>query len=238
MSTSPGVTCSPVISWSRSATPTAKPTRSNSPGSMAPGCSAISPPMRAQPALRQPSATPATSALDVVGVERADGDVVEEEERLGALADEVVDAHGDEVDADGVEPARRLGDQRLGADAVGRRDEHRVAVAVRGEGEQAAEAADVADDLGTEGRAHVALDPLDGALAGGDVDAGALVGLPHRRLSLRARAVRAGRPAPVGLFEHPLAQPDRHVDGVLAGEAGAAEPGARRARRPTRAGRG
>ena len=47
--------------------------------------------------------------LDVVGVELADRDVVEEEQRLGALADEVVDAHGDEVDADGVEAARRPG---------------------------------------------------------------------------------------------------------------------------------
>ena len=43
--------------------------------------------------------------LDVVGVELADRDVVEEEQRLGALADEVVDAHGDQVDADGVEAA-------------------------------------------------------------------------------------------------------------------------------------
>ena len=59
--------------------------------------------------------------LDVVGVELADGDVVEEEERLGALAHEVVDAHGDEVDADRVEAAGGLGDERLGADAVGGR---------------------------------------------------------------------------------------------------------------------
>ena len=62
--------------------------------------------------------------LDVVGVELADGDVVEEEQRLGALAHEVVDAHGHEVDADGVEPPGGLGDQRLGADAVGGRHEH------------------------------------------------------------------------------------------------------------------
>ena len=49
--------------------------------------------------------------LDVVGVELADGDVVEEEQRLGALAHEVVDAHGDEVDADGVEAPGGLGDR-------------------------------------------------------------------------------------------------------------------------------
>ena len=91
--------------------------------------------------------------LDVVGVELADGDVVEEEERLGALAHQVVDAHGHEVDADRVEAAGRLGDERLGADPVGGGDEHRVAVAVPREREQAAEPADVADDLGPEGGA-------------------------------------------------------------------------------------
>ena len=40
-------------------------------------------------------------------VELAGGEVVEEEQRLGALHDEIVDAHGDEVDADGVVPAGR-----------------------------------------------------------------------------------------------------------------------------------
>ena len=64
--------------------------------------------------------------LDVVGVEPTDRDVVEEEERLGPLAHEVVDAHGHQVDADGVEPAGGLGHQRLGADPVGGRHEHRA----------------------------------------------------------------------------------------------------------------
>ena len=83
-----------------------------------------------------------------------------------------------------------LGDERLGADAVGGRHEHRVAVAVAGEGEQPAEPADVADDLGPERGAHLVLDALDGLLAGGDVDAGGLVGLTHRcgPRSGRARA--------------------------------------------------
>ena len=67
--------------------------------------------------------------FDVVGIEPADRDVVEEEQWLGALAHEVVDAHRDEVDADRGEPARRLGDQRLRADAVGRAHQHRVLVA-------------------------------------------------------------------------------------------------------------
>ena len=58
---------------------------------------------------------PRDQLLDVVGVELADRDVVEEEQRLGALADQVVDAHGHQVDADGVEPPDGLGDQGLGA---------------------------------------------------------------------------------------------------------------------------
>ena len=49
---------------SRSTTPTQNPARSNSPGSIRPGCSAVSPPTSAQPASRQPSATPPTSSRD------------------------------------------------------------------------------------------------------------------------------------------------------------------------------
>ena len=44
--------------------------------------------------------------LDVRWIELADRDVVEEEQRLGALAHEVVDAHRDEVDPDRVEASR------------------------------------------------------------------------------------------------------------------------------------
>ena len=133
--------------------------------------------------------------LDVVGVELADRDVVEEEQRLGALAHDVVDAHGHEVDADRVEAAGGLGDQRLGADAVGGRHEHRVGVAVLREREQAAEAADVADDLGPERRAHLGLDALDRLLAGGDADAGVLVARAHRSAVSRSPSGRACRAA-------------------------------------------
>ena len=50
-----------------------------------------------------------------------DGEVVEQRDRLGADADEVVDVHRDAVDADRVEAAGLLGDDELGADAVGAR---------------------------------------------------------------------------------------------------------------------
>ena len=64
----------------------------------------------------------------VVDVQLAAGVVVEEEQRLGALHDDVVDAHRDQVLADAGEEARVDGDLELGADAVGRGDQHRILV--------------------------------------------------------------------------------------------------------------
>ena len=62
-------------------------------------------------------------ALDDVGrdvdVEPLAHVVVEEEQRLGTLDEDVVDAHRDEVDADRVVPIEREGELQLGADAVG-----------------------------------------------------------------------------------------------------------------------
>jgi hypothetical protein len=136
-----------------------------------PGISAVSPPISAQPACRQPSAMPATIGA-LVGIELAGGEIVEEEQRLGALHDEVVDAHGDEVDADRVVDAGVDGDLQLGADAVIGRDQDRVGEAGGLEVEQAAEAADLAIGAGPAGGAHQRLDLLDHQVAGIDVDAG------------------------------------------------------------------
>ena len=79
-------------------------------------------------------------------------EVVEEEERLGALHEDVVDAVVHEVGADGVVAARHERDLELGADAVGARDEHRLAVAVAVELEETAERADVGQHAGRERR--------------------------------------------------------------------------------------
>ena len=54
-------------------------------------------------------------------------EVVKEEQRLGALHDDVVDAHRHEVDPDGVVPAGLDRDLDLGADPVVGRDQDRVA---------------------------------------------------------------------------------------------------------------
>ena len=78
----------------------------------------------------------------LIGVDLAGGQVVEHEERLGAEADQVVDAHGDQVDAHGVVAAGGLGHHQLGPHAVGGGHQHRPGVAGQVEGELAAEAAD------------------------------------------------------------------------------------------------
>ena len=83
-----------------------------------PGISAVSPPISAQPAWRQPSAMPAITRSATAVVELAGGEIIEEEERLGALDDQVVDAHRDEVDADPVVPVMVDRQLQLGADAV------------------------------------------------------------------------------------------------------------------------
>ena len=82
-------------------------------------------------------------------------------------ADEVVDAHGDEVDADRLVAAGVAGDDHLGAHAVGRGHQDRVRVAAEVERELAAEPADAR---------HHAAQALDGGVAGRDVHTGAGVG--------------------------------------------------------------
>ena len=77
-----------------------------------------------------------------LGIELAAGEIVEEEQRLGALHHEVVDRHRHEVDADAGVQAGFDRDLDLGADAVGGRDQDRVLEAGGLEVEQPAEPAD------------------------------------------------------------------------------------------------
>ena len=91
-----------------------------------PGISAVSPPISAQPACRQPSAIEATTSAATALSSFPGRVIVEEEERLGALHDQVVGAHRDEVDADAVVLARLDRQLELGADAVVGGDQQRI----------------------------------------------------------------------------------------------------------------
>ena len=68
------------------------------------------------------------------------------------------------------------GEAQLRADAIRARDEHRLLIFAAIQGKEAAEAAEVAEDLRTIGRAHAVLDEFDGVVARIDVDAGILIG--------------------------------------------------------------
>ena len=109
-------------------------------------------------------------------VELAGGVVVEEQQGLGALGQQVVDAHGDEVDPHGVVQAGLDGHLELGADAVGGRDDQGVVVAGGLEVEQGAETAERRVGAGAAGGLGEGLDALDQGGAGIDVDAGRAVG--------------------------------------------------------------
>jgi hypothetical protein len=109
-------------------------------------------------------------------VELAGGVVVEEEQGLGALHDQVVDAHRDEVDADGRMQAALDRDLHLGADAVIGRDQDRIAETGGLQVEQPTEAADLRVGAGPARRAHQRLDGVDHGVARVDVDAGLRIG--------------------------------------------------------------
>ena len=107
------------------------------------------------------------------GFEFAAGEVVEEVLRRGAVAEDVVDAHGEGE-----------GDFQLGADAVGAGNEDGVPVAaqvVKG-----AKGADLSEDAGVVGRARVALDALDGVITRFFVHARAFVVQAHASFSSRS----------------------------------------------------
>ena len=99
------------------------------------------------------------------------GEVVEEEERLGPLHQNVVDAHGHQVDADGVVHTQREGQLELGAHPVGPRHQHRLAVAGRNL-EQPAKAPDARQQPRALRAGRQRLDPLDQCVARVDVDPG------------------------------------------------------------------
>ena len=106
----------------------------------------------------------------------ADGNVVQEENGLGAAADDVVDAHGHAVDAHGVVLVQQLGDAQLGAHAVGAGDQHRLFHTGKVRGEESAEASNVGDHAGDQRALHVLAHELDALIACFNINAGGGVG--------------------------------------------------------------
>ena len=216
--TSPGRTAAGRTS-PRSTTPTANPTRSNSPGSMRSGCSDISPPSSAQPASRQPVRDAGDDLVDDLGHELADRDVVEEEQRLGALHRDVVDRHRDAVDADRVVATGEAGDAATSCRR--RRSTRRAAGRSNGRGSNANSPPNPPMSPTTSGRnveRTCCLDQLDGLLARRDVDARVGVGERRRRRPVAApRVIEASGGGRVGRGRRPRARASSRSSGTGTG---------------------
>ena len=144
-----------------------------------------------------------------------DRDVVEHRQRLGADADHVVDVHRHAVDPDRVEAAELLGDQQLGADAVGGErdpgplvdpDHARVVAGQRHLPRGPAE-------LDRAQRPH---QPGDRGVRRALVDPGLGVGVAHRSLQLCKN--RGGEGGPVGGVGPERAVALDQADQALGGE--------------------
>ena len=101
----------------------------------------------------------------------AAGDIIEEHQRLCTGADDIVDAHGHAVDADGVVLIHDHGHLQLGAHTVGAGDQHRVLVTGAIQLKQAAKAAQTADAVLVHGTGDILLHQLHRAVTGGNVHA-------------------------------------------------------------------
>ena len=141
-------------------------------------------------------------------VEPPAGVVVQEQQRPGAVGQDVVGAHRHQVDADGVAAAAALRQQQLAADAVGAAHQHRLREPGR-QPVQAAEAAEAGQHAVVEGAPRQRADAPHQLRAGLEVDAGIAVaggggrirhghGFGGRILLCRAprRIFYNGRPAP------------------------------------------
>src|SRR5690606_9687899 len=117
----------------------------------------------------------ANHAAGRIDVQVAAGEIVEEEERLCALGENVVHAHGDEVDAYGVVPIPLECQTQLGAHAVGARYQHRLAIFLR-HLEKCAEPTDSTHDAFAHGTFCQWLDTLDQSIACIDVHTGVAIG--------------------------------------------------------------
>ena len=105
---------------------------------------------------------------DFLGFHLGGGDVIQEEQRFRPLDQDIIDAHGHGVLADGVVTVHHKGDLQLGAHTVGTGNQHRILVFVP-QGKQAPEAPQVPDDFRTVGGPDAVLHQFHGFVAGVDI---------------------------------------------------------------------
>lgn len=109
-------------------------------------------------------------------IEAAGREIVEKEKGFGPLNDQIVDAHGNEVDADGVMAAGVDRYFQFGADAIGGGDQDRVGKAGLTQIEQGAESAQPGGGAQAGGGASQRFDGFNQGFAGVDIDTRVPVG--------------------------------------------------------------
>src|SRR2546425_4404113 len=145
---------------------------------------------RSSPADQRATYEPAGTAhafdhlLDDIRVHPTHAQVVEEEERLGAAGQNVVDAVVHDIRPHRGMDSHGKGDFQLRAHAVGARDQHRFSPAVTVKRKQGAEPADAPKHVAGKGPPSQPADALLGLLGEGNTDAS--VGVSHCRKSLSA----------------------------------------------------
>ncbi len=92
------------------------------------------------------------------------------------MHNEVIDAHGDQVDTNRIVTVKLEGKLKLGADTIGRGDQYRWLVLVLVKGKQPAEATDVGQNFRAVGRFDQRFDHIDEAIAGFNVNASVFIG--------------------------------------------------------------
>jgi hypothetical protein len=136
------------------------------------------PPSSAAAGLLAAPGDPPEHRLGLVDVEAPGGEVVEEEERPGARGEDVVDAHGHEIDAHGVVAVGGEGHAELRPDPVGARDQDRIGQSL-GDPTETGETAETVEDLGDPGAGSQGLDAIHQRVARGDAHARVVVGPAH-----------------------------------------------------------
>src|ERR1700722_2765868 len=141
-------------------------------------------------------------------IEFAGCEVIEKEQRLGALHDYIVDAHRHQIDAHRIVAAGVDREAELGSDSIGSRHQHGFSIPIERYFDQGTESSNSAQHLAAHGTPNVRLDSFHEFLAGVDIDSGLAIGYGRAfghsdplwwmvTPSGRPAAEAAGRPAVV-----------------------------------------
>lgn len=128
-------------------------------------------------------------ALDI---EPGSRQIVEKEERRCPLNDEVIDAHGDQINTETIDSVYGDGKQELGTDTIRGRDQYRIAKTAGSDVKQTTETTEIGIAAGPGRRLHNRPDRFDQCIAGGDVDAGGGVSIAVRFASFLFQQLLTG----------------------------------------------